>query len=64
MKPVVMDEICIVNVEPKYCLALEQLQRDCFPTLGEDELMTKDMFLKHCDIFPEGEFVALAGDNV
>lgn len=59
-----MDQIRIVNVKPKYCLALEQLQRDCFPTLGEDELMTEAMFLKHCEIFPEGEFVALAGNNV
>ena len=59
-----MDEIRVINVEPKYCHALEQLQRECFPTLGEDELMTQDMFLKHCEIFPEGEFVALVGDKV
>lgn len=59
-----MDEVRIVNVKPMYCKALEQLQRDCFPTLGEDELMTEAMFLKHCEIFAEGEFVALVGERV
>ena len=54
----------IVNVAPEYCQALEDLQRVCFPTLGEDELMTAAMFQKHCEIFPEGEFVALIGDVV
>jgi GNAT superfamily N-acetyltransferase len=59
-----MAEVRIVNVKPVYCRALEQLQRDCFPTLGEDELMTEAMFLKHCEIFPEGEFVALVDERV
>ena len=59
-----MDEIRIVNVAPEYCAALEQLQRDCFPTLGEEELMTEEMFRKHCEIFPEGEFIALVDNNV
>jgi GNAT superfamily N-acetyltransferase len=59
-----MDDIRIVNVEPKFATDLTQLQRDCFPTLGEDELMTEDHFLSHCRIFPEGEFIALDGDRV
>ncbi|MCB9436653.1 MAG: GNAT family N-acetyltransferase [Anaerolineales bacterium] len=56
--------IQIVNVEPKYCAALEQLQRDCFPHLGEQELMTAEHFMSHCRIYPEGEFVALDGERV
>ena len=43
---------------------LEQLQRDCFPTLGEDELMREAHFLNHCRLFPEGNFVALAEKRV
>ncbi len=59
-----MAEIKIVNVHPNYAEALEQLQRDCFPTLGAHERMTTAHFLRHCEIFPEGEFVALAEERV
>jgi GNAT superfamily N-acetyltransferase len=59
-----MTEIRIVNTELRYCRALEELQRACFPTLSEDELLTEPMFRKHCELFPEGEFVALAGERV
>ncbi len=40
--------------------ALEQLQRDCFPTLSEHEYMTAEHFRTHQDVFPDGEFVAVA----
>lgn len=59
-----MSEISIVNIKPEYAAALEQLQRDCFPTLGEKERMKQAHFNKHCEIFPEGNFVALAGERV
>ncbi len=58
------EPVRIVNVALEYCQALEDLQRACFPTLGEAELMTKAMFEKHCELFPEGEFVALIGDVI
>lgn len=54
----------IVTIKPEYAAALEQLQRDCFPTLGEQELMRADHFLKHCELFPEGNFVAIADGRV
>jgi GNAT superfamily N-acetyltransferase len=53
-------DIRIVNIRPEHAPALEQLQRDCFPTLGADELMTAEHFLSHVEVFPEGDFVALA----
>lgn len=56
-----MDDFRIVNTRPEFAPALAALQRACFPTLGEQELMREEHFLKHCEIFPEGEFVALAG---
>lgn len=56
--------IRIVTTRPEYAAALAQLQRDCFPTLGAEELMTEAMFLNHYKLFPEGEFVALEGDRV
>ncbi|MDE2952490.1 MAG: GNAT family N-acetyltransferase [Chloroflexota bacterium] len=58
------DSIRIDTIKPKYAKALEQLQRDCFPTLAASELMSEAHFLNHCRLFPEGNFVALAGDRV
>ncbi len=54
----------IKTIEPRFASALEQLQRDCFPTLGQDELMRAEHFLNHCRLFPEGNFVALADERV
>lgn len=58
------DSIRIETITPRFASALEQLQRDCFPTLGEDELMREAHFLNHCRLFPEGNFVALNEDRV
>lgn len=58
------DDIRIETIKPAYCAALEQLQRDCFPTLADSELMLEAHFRKHCELFPEGNFVALAGEHV
>lgn len=55
-------DIWLVTIRPEHAEALEQLQRDCFPTLGEDELMTAEHFLSHWRVFPEGDFVALAAE--
>lgn len=57
-------DVRIDTIKLEYAPALEQLQRDCFPTLGEDELMLEAHFCKHCELFPEGNFVALVGDKV
>ena len=58
------DSIRIETIKPRYARALEQLQRDCFSTLDEDELMKEAHFLSHCRLFPEGNFVALNDDRV
>jgi len=57
-------EYRIDTIRPRYAAALEQLQRDCFPTLGADELMRAEHFLNHCRLFPEGNFVARHGARV
>jgi GNAT superfamily N-acetyltransferase len=51
--------IRIVQLEERFAEALERLQHDCFPNLAEHELMTRENFLSHCRVFPEGGFVAL-----
>ena len=58
------ESITIETIKPKFARALEQLQRDCFPTLSANELMTEAHFLNHCRLFPEGNFVARAGERV
>ena len=59
-----MSEVEIVNIRPEFAAALTRLQHECFPTLGEHELMNEAHFLKHCEVFPEGEFVALVDGEV
>ena len=59
-----MDDIRIQTIQPRHAAALEQLQRDCFPTLAAGELMNAQHFLNHCRLFPEGNFVALADERV
>ena len=54
-----MSELAIATIQPQYCAALAQLQRDCYPTLGAAELMSEANFRRHCQIFPAGNFVAL-----
>lgn len=56
--------VSIVTIRPEHAAGLEELQRTCFPTLGEQELMKTEHFLRHCDIYPEGEFVALVEGKV
>jgi len=52
----------VTQARPEHAAALEELQRVCFPNLGEQELMTHMHFVEHQERFPEGEFVALAAD--
>lgn len=56
--------VSIVTIRPEHAAGLEELQRTCFPTLGEQELMKTEHFLRHCDIYPEGEFVALVAGKI
>jgi GNAT superfamily N-acetyltransferase len=51
--------ITITEIAPAYSGDLEALQRVCYPTLAPAELMERRHFLRHCKIFPEGNFVAL-----
>jgi GNAT superfamily N-acetyltransferase len=56
--------ISLETIRPGHAPGLAQLQRDCFPTLGEQELMNEEHFLSHCRVFPEGGFVLLDGERV
>jgi len=58
------DSIRIETMKPRFARSLEQLQRDCFPTLGAGELMLEEHFPNHCRLFPAANFVGLHRDRV
>ena len=43
---------------------LEALQRVVFPTLAEDELLRANQYRKHLELFAEGQFVVVDGEDV
>jgi GNAT superfamily N-acetyltransferase len=47
----------VQNTRPEHAQQLEELQRIVFPTLAEDELILAKHYLRHLEIFPEGQFV-------
>jgi GNAT superfamily N-acetyltransferase len=57
-------QIAIATLAPAHFVALEELQRICYPTLGAQELMRVEHFASQYRIFAQGQFVALAGDRV
>ena len=59
-----MSELVIETIQPRHCAALARLQIACYPTLGAGELMDEGNFRRHCEIFPEGNFVALWAGRV
>jgi GNAT superfamily N-acetyltransferase len=56
-------EIKIEILKPEFAEALAELQKICLPTLGEAEWLKKEHFLKHCELFPEGNFVAVVNEQ-
>lgn len=53
-----MSDLIVETIKPEHAEGLEALQRICFPTLAEEEYLLKKHFLKHCELFSEGNFVA------
>lgn len=59
-----MSTITITTLQPAYFAQLEELQRTCYPTLGDHELMRVEHFASQYRIFAEGQIVALDGGRV
>lgn len=55
--------VTVVNTQPRHVYDLERLQRVVFPTLDDSELFTAEKYLKHIELFPEGQFVALVREG-
>ncbi len=56
--------IVITSTQPEHARQLERLQTIVFPTLAPELLFTAEHYLRHLDIFPDGQFVALHGEQV
>ena len=59
-----MSDITITTARPEQAEALAQHQRICFPTLDPNAWMSAEDFLAQIRIFPQGQHVALDGDQV
>src|SRR5919202_1295053 len=58
------DGLVVLHTRREHAPQLEELQRVCFPTLSDAERFKAPHYLKHLELFPDGQFVALDGDRV
>lgn len=56
--------ITITITQPEHFAQLEALQRLCYPSLHEDELLRVEHFASHHRLFSAGQHVALDGERV
>lgn len=56
--------LIIENTTPEYAEALQELQDIIFPTLSPDERMQARHYLKHLELFPQGQFLIRDGKKV
>jgi GNAT superfamily N-acetyltransferase len=64
MKKEILGKYILRTPLPEYSKQQAELQKIVFPTLSHKELITREKYLKHLVVFPEGQFVVLDGDNV
>jgi GNAT superfamily N-acetyltransferase len=53
----------IQNTQSHHAQALDELQEIVFPTLAAEERMQAKHYLKHIELFPEGQFIILDGNK-
>lgn len=51
------ENLIVRNTRPADASQLEELQKIVFPTLADDELIRAVHYLRHLEVFPEGQFV-------
>jgi len=60
----ISDGLVVQHMQPLHAVELEALQRIVFPTLDADELILAVHYLRHLEVFPEGQFVITQNDKV
>src|SRR3954469_3068419 len=58
------DGLVVLHTRPEHALQLDELQRLCFPTLADAERFKQRHYLRHIELFPDGQFVVLDGMRV
>jgi GNAT superfamily N-acetyltransferase len=61
---VLPDGLVVQNTKPGHAQQLEELQKTVVPTLAEDELIRAVHYLRHLEVFPEGQFVITDHEEV
>jgi GNAT superfamily N-acetyltransferase len=56
--------LVIASARPEHAMQLEELQRVVFPTLADEQRFKAPHYLKHLELFPEGQFVGLDAERV
>ncbi len=56
--------LVLQHTQPAHAEQLEGLQKIVFPTLAEDELIKAVHYLRHIEVFPEGQFVITDGQQL
>jgi GNAT superfamily N-acetyltransferase len=58
------DGLVVLHTRSEHAAQLEELQCVCFPTLDDAERFKARHYLKHLELFSDGQFVVLDGDTV
>lgn len=56
-KNILENEFIIRNATPEDAIQMEYVQAHCYPTLHQSEILTRDHFINHIKVFPEGQLV-------
>lgn len=57
-------ELAVISMEGDHAPQLEELQELVFPDLAPEERFRAEHYRHHLRLFPEGQFVAIAGERV
>ena len=57
MKKEILGKYTLQTATPEYAKQEAELQKIVFPTLSEVELMTEAQYIRHMEIFPEGQMI-------
>jgi GNAT superfamily N-acetyltransferase len=58
------DGLLVCRTRPEHAEQLGELQKLVFPTLAPEERFAAAHYLRHIELYPEGQFVVLDGDRV
>ncbi|MFM9826867.1 GNAT family N-acetyltransferase [Flavobacterium sp.] len=63
-KNILENEFVLRNATPDDAIQMEYVQRHCYPTLHQSELLTRDHFINHIKVFAAGQLVIEKEGNI